>query len=93
MQRFPGKNNKPKGKMAPNCNSCTFSLNFGAFIPNAAQLYTNLAAGTYYVTAKDANGNTQTIVVTIINAPVSTALLLLQDLPAMPVMAQSQSPA
>lgn len=56
-----------------NCNSCTFSLNFGAFIPNAAQLYTNLAAGTYYVTAKDANGCTKTIVATIINAPVSTA--------------------
>ncbi|MFN8250182.1 MAG: SprB repeat-containing protein, partial [Ferruginibacter sp.] len=56
-----------------NCNTCTFSLNFGPFVPNASQLFTNLVPGTYLVTAMDANGCTKTISVTIGEATVSTA--------------------
>ena len=55
------------------CGSCTYSLNFGPFVPHATQLFTNLSLGTYTVTAKDVNGCTKTIIVTIENAALSTA--------------------
>jgi SprB repeat len=56
-----------------NCGTCTFSLNFGPFIPNAAQLFINLPPGSYYVTARDANGCTKTILATIGIATLTTA--------------------
>ncbi len=56
-----------------NCGSCTFSLDFGVFIPNAAQLFTNVPQGIHYVTAKDANGCTKTIQVNMVPTPLSTA--------------------
>ncbi len=55
-----------------NCNGCTFSLNGGPFVPNATQLFLNLAPGTYMVTAMDANGCTKTIFATIGNATLAT---------------------
>jgi len=55
------------------CGSCTYSLNFGAFIPNATQLFLNLNPGTYYLTAKDANGCTKTVAATIGLGVLSTA--------------------
>lgn len=45
------------------CGSCTYSLDGGAFIPNATQLYTTVSIGTHYLTAMDANGCTKTILV------------------------------
>lgn len=56
-----------------NCGTCTFSLNFGAFVPNAAQLFINLPPATYAVTAMDANGCTKTILVTVDTAVLATA--------------------
>ncbi|MFN8153566.1 MAG: T9SS type A sorting domain-containing protein [Bacteroidia bacterium] len=67
-----GKITNPKVNGAT-CGSCTYSLNFGAFVPHATQLFLNLAAGTYYVTAKDVNGCTFTIQVVIGVATLSTA--------------------
>lgn len=48
-----------------NCGSCTFSLDFGPFIPNATQLFLNVPVGVHYVTAMDASGCTKTIQVNI----------------------------
>ena len=56
-----------------NCGTCTFSLDFGAFIPNATQLFLNVPAGTHTVTAKDASGCTKTIFAIINNGVPSTA--------------------
>lgn len=56
-----------------NCGSCTFSLDFGAFIPNAAQLFLNVPPGIHYVTAMDASGCTKTIQVNLAASPISTA--------------------
>ena len=56
-----------------NCNTCTFSLNFGLFVPNQTQLFLNLPPGTYAVTAMDANGCTKTIFATVDIATISTA--------------------
>jgi SprB repeat len=55
-----------------NCGTCTFSLDFGAYIPNATQLFLNVAPGIHYVTAKDANGCTKTIQVNLAPTAVST---------------------
>ena len=55
------------------CGSCTYSLNFGAFVPNATQLFLNLNPGTYYITAKDANGCTKTVTATVGLGVLSTA--------------------
>lgn len=55
------------------CNNCTYSLNFGAFVPHSTQLFLNLNPGTYYVTAKNASGCTYTIQVTLGIAVLSTA--------------------
>lgn len=67
-----GKITNPKVNGAT-CNTCTYSLNFGAFVPHATQLFLNLAPATYYVTAKDVNGCSKTIQAVITNATVSTA--------------------
>jgi hypothetical protein len=56
-----------------NCNTCTFSLNFGPFVPNQTQLFIDLPPGTYTVTAMDANGCTKTIFATVNIATISTA--------------------
>lgn len=56
-----------------NCGACSFSLDFGPFIPNATQLFLNVPVGTHTVTAMDANGCTKTIFVTIANAVNATA--------------------
>lgn len=48
-----------------NCGTCTFSLDFGPFIPNATQLFLNVPVGVHYVTAMDASGCTRTIQVNI----------------------------
>lgn len=55
------------------CGSCTYSLNFGSFIPNATQLFLNLNIGTYYITVKDAGGCTKTVSATIGLGVLSTA--------------------
>ncbi|MBK7389115.1 MAG: T9SS type A sorting domain-containing protein [Bacteroidetes bacterium] len=67
-----GKITNPKVNGAT-CNACTYSLNFGAFVPHATQLFLNLAPATYYVTAMDANGCTKTIQAVVGLAAVSTA--------------------
>lgn len=67
-----GKITNPKVNGAT-CNTCTYSLNFGAFVPHQTQLFLNLSAGTYYVTAKNASGCTYTIQVVIPVAALSTA--------------------
>jgi len=56
-----------------NCGTCTFSLDGASFISNATQLYTGVAPGDHTITAKDANGCTKTITVTISQTTVSTA--------------------
>lgn len=56
-----------------NCGTCTFSLDGGPFVANATQLFTGVAPGTHTVTAKDANGCTKTITVTLAQNPLSTA--------------------
>ena len=72
-------NGEPFGKITnprvngATCGSCTYSLNFGPFVPHATQLFLNLSPGTYTVTAKDVNGCTKTIIVTIGVAEISTA--------------------
>ncbi len=67
-----GKITNPRVNNA-NCNSCTFSLDFGPFIPNSTQLFLNVAPGTHAVTAMDAIGCTKTIFATIKIAVNSTA--------------------
>ncbi|MEO8146092.1 MAG: T9SS type A sorting domain-containing protein [Bacteroidia bacterium] len=67
-----GKITNPKVNGAT-CNSCTYSLNGAPFIPNSTQLYLNLSAGNYTVTAMDANGCTKAISVTLGVAANSTA--------------------
>ena len=56
-----------------NCGACTFSLDFGPFIPNSTQLFLDVPVGTHAVTAMDASGCTKTIFVTIGIAVNSTA--------------------
>ena len=56
-----------------NCNSCTFSLDFGPYIPNAAQLYTGVLPGIHFLTAKDAGGCTKTIQVNMLPTATATA--------------------
>lgn len=56
-----------------NCGACSFSLDFGPFIPNATQLFLNVTAGTHTVTAMDASGCTKTIFATVNSEPLSTA--------------------
>lgn len=56
-----------------NCNDCTYSLNFGPFVPDQTQLFLGLLPGTYTVTAMDADGCTKTIFAVIDIAAVSTA--------------------
>lgn len=48
-----------------NCASCTFSLDFGSFVPNANPVFTGVSVGKHYVTAKNASGCTKTIQVSI----------------------------
>lgn len=60
-----------------NCGSCTFSLDFGAFIPNAAQLFLGVAPGIHYVTAKDAAGCTKTIQVNMTASALATANMVI----------------
>jgi hypothetical protein len=67
-----GKIKNPKVNGAT-CATCTYSLNNGAFVPNATNLFLNVSPGTYTVTAMDANGCTKTISVTIAIAVNSTA--------------------
>ncbi len=67
-----GKITNPKVNGAT-CGSCTYSLNFGAFVPHATQLFLNLNAGTYFVTAKNASGCMYTIQVTVGVGVLSTA--------------------
>ena len=67
-----GKIKNPKVNGAT-CATCTYSLNNGAFVPNATNLFLNVSPGTYTVTAMDANGCTKTISVTIGIAANSTA--------------------
>ncbi len=55
------------------CGSCTYSLNFGAFVPNTTQLFINLSPATYFVTAMDANGCSKTIIAVLGSPVVSTA--------------------
>lgn len=56
-----------------NCGACSFSLDFGAFIPNAAQLFLGVSPGLHYVTAKDASGCTKTIQVNLAASALATA--------------------
>jgi large repetitive protein len=56
-----------------NCATCTFSLDFGPFVPNTTQLFLNVPAGVHAVTARDANGCTKTIFVTVNVAVLATA--------------------
>ncbi|HMT29897.1 MAG TPA: T9SS type A sorting domain-containing protein, partial [Bacteroidia bacterium] len=67
-----GKITNPKVNGAT-CGSCTYSLNFGAFVPHSTQLFLNLNVGTYYVTAMDVNGCSKTITATIGLGVLSTA--------------------
>ncbi|MBK9423629.1 MAG: SprB repeat-containing protein [Bacteroidetes bacterium] len=73
-----GKITNPKVNGAT-CNACTYSLNFGAFVPHATQLFLNLAPATYYVTAMDANGCTKTIQAVVGLAAVSLQVRLLPE--------------
>ncbi|MBL0048747.1 MAG: gliding motility-associated C-terminal domain-containing protein [Bacteroidetes bacterium] len=59
-----GKITNPKVNGAT-CGSCSYSLDGGAFIPNATQLFLNVSVGVHTVTAMDVNGCTKTISVTI----------------------------
>lgn len=56
-----------------NCGTCTYSINFGAFLTGAEAIWSNLAPGTYAITAKTAAGCTKTIFATIGIATLSTA--------------------
>jgi hypothetical protein len=60
-----------------NCGACSFSLDFGAFIPNAAQLFLGVSPGVHYVTAMDASGCTKTIQVNLAASPLSTASMVI----------------
>lgn len=55
-----------------NCGGCSFSLDFGPFIPNNTQLYLGVPPGIHYVTAMNASGCTKTIVVNLAPTPLST---------------------
>lgn len=56
-----------------NCNDCTYSLDFGPFIPDDTQLFLDVAPGIHTVTAMTAGGCTKTIFVTVDIAANSTA--------------------
>jgi large repetitive protein len=56
-----------------NCAACTYSINYGAYLLAADPIWANMAPGTYAITARDANGCTKTIMVTIAQAVLSTA--------------------
>jgi guanyl-specific ribonuclease Sa len=56
-----------------NCGACTYSINFGAFLTGAEPIWSNLAIGSYFITARDASGCTKTIIATIGVATLSTA--------------------
>jgi SprB repeat len=56
-----------------NCATCTYSINYGAYLTALDPIWTAMAPGTYAITAKDANGCTKTILVTIGQEPLSTA--------------------
>ncbi|MBL0340120.1 MAG: T9SS type A sorting domain-containing protein [Bacteroidetes bacterium] len=64
-----------------NCGTCTFSLNFGAFVPNTSPLFSNLNQGTYYVTAMNTNGCSKTIIATIGSGVLSTASAVVTGTP------------
>ncbi len=55
-----------------NCGTCTFSLDFGSYIPNATQLFLGVSPGIHYVTAMNASGCTKTIQVNLLPAVLST---------------------
>ncbi len=56
-----------------NCATCTYSINFGAYLIGTEPIWSNLAPGTYAITARDANGCTRTILATIGIATLATA--------------------
>ncbi len=56
-----------------NCATCTYSINFGAYLTAADPIWANMLPGTYAITARDANGCTKTILATIGQAVLSTA--------------------
>jgi SprB repeat len=56
-----------------NCGTCTYSINFGPYLTGAEAIWSNLAPGTYAITARDANGCTKTILATIGIATLTTA--------------------
>lgn len=56
-----------------NCITCTYSINFGAWLIGNEPIWSNLPPATYAITAKDANGCTKTIFATIGIAVLSTA--------------------
>jgi hypothetical protein len=60
-----------------NCGTCTFSLDFGAFIPNATQLFLGVSPGIHYVTAMTAAGCTKTIQVNLASTVLSTATVVI----------------
>lgn len=80
-----GKITNPKVNGAT-CGACSYSLDGGAFIPNATQLFLNVSVGVHTVTVTDANGCTKTISVTIGIPQILLHLLLLQEQLAIPVM-------
>jgi hypothetical protein len=57
-----------------NCGvPCTYSRNFGPYLPATDPSWASLAPSAYYITARDANGCTKTIIATIGQATLSTA--------------------
>jgi hypothetical protein len=56
-----------------NCITCTYSINFGAYLIGTEPIWSALAPGTYAITARDANGCTKTILATIGIAVLTTA--------------------
>jgi SprB repeat len=55
------------------CITCTYSINFGAYLIGTEPIWSALAPGTYAITARDANGCTKTILATIGIAVLTTA--------------------
>ncbi len=56
-----------------NCATCTYSINYGAYLTALDPIWAIMVPGTYAITAKDANGCTKTIIATIGLAVLSTA--------------------
>lgn len=56
-----------------NCGTCTYSINFGAYLTGIEPIWSSLTPGTYAITARDANGCTRTVFATIGIAVLSSA--------------------